>query len=71
MSITKSRWDPVGNQTYNDGLVAVSGLLQEYNKVYSYDDLVSRRFPKGLDESKLEVPTNHCSLKSYRSGLLV
>lgn len=34
----------------------VPELLSAFNKNYSYSDLVEKKFPKGLDASRLEVP---------------
>eukprot|EP01105_Mastigella_eilhardi_P007811 TRINITY_DN194_c2_g2_i1.p1 TRINITY_DN194_c2_g2~~TRINITY_DN194_c2_g2_i1.p1 ORF type:complete len:804 (-),score=184.15 TRINITY_DN194_c2_g2_i1:27-2438(-) len=48
-------WDPLKLQSYDGDLVSVESLLGEFDKTYSYADLVARRFPKGLNESKLEA----------------
>ncbi len=33
----------------------VEDLLKEYNRTYTYEQLKGKKFPKGLDTSKLEV----------------
>eukprot|EP01105_Mastigella_eilhardi_P024241 TRINITY_DN629_c0_g1_i2.p1 TRINITY_DN629_c0_g1~~TRINITY_DN629_c0_g1_i2.p1 ORF type:complete len:1773 (+),score=466.32 TRINITY_DN629_c0_g1_i2:27-5345(+) len=48
-------WDSQKHQSYDDNLTSVAIMLNEFNKNYSYDDLINKRFPKGLDESKLEA----------------
>eukprot|EP01106_Pelomyxa_sp_JSP_P005402 TRINITY_DN1855_c0_g1_i3.p1 TRINITY_DN1855_c0_g1~~TRINITY_DN1855_c0_g1_i3.p1 ORF type:complete len:151 (-),score=42.93 TRINITY_DN1855_c0_g1_i3:188-640(-) len=48
-------WDSGVNQTYKGGLESVYSVLQDYHRVYSYEDLVAKRYPRGLDESKLEA----------------
>jgi hypothetical protein len=42
-------------QDYDDGLYSVSQALKELNRTYTYDDLLNRRYPKGLDTSRLET----------------
>ena len=41
-------------QTMKGGLEDVKAILEVSNRKYSYDDLVNKRFPQGLDESSLE-----------------
>ncbi|KAH3759628.1 villin 1 S-like [Pelomyxa schiedti] len=61
-------WDGRGPQTYDEGLVSVESILQEYNRTYTYEELVAKKFPKGLDESKLE---QYLSDEEFRRYLTV
>jgi hypothetical protein len=38
-----------------DATVSVHEILAQYNRKYTYAELKSKNYPKGLDASKLEV----------------
>lgn len=40
---------------FNSGLESVEQILSEFNRTYTYDELVNKQYPKGLDTSKLEM----------------
>eukprot|EP01132_Coremiostelium_polycephalum_P001564 gene1564-1983_t len=48
------RKQPAGEVTYDKDIVLAKEILDQYTKKYSYDDLVNKRYPKGLDGSRLE-----------------
>lgn len=41
--------------TISDSLPLVIDLLKEYTRSYTYEELISRKFPKGFDTTQLEV----------------
>ena len=45
---------PIPVQTYDNGLVTAENVLNDYNRKYTYNELVNKRYPPGLDESALE-----------------
>lgn len=46
---------PPPEQTYDGGMASVLETLEQYSRTYSYEDLVAKRYPKGLDETALEI----------------
>jgi hypothetical protein len=40
---------------FSANMFQADSVLKDLNKKYSYEDLVQKRYPKGLDTSKLEV----------------
>eukprot|EP01133_Synstelium_polycarpum_P007235 gene7235-8411_t len=40
--------------TYDSEVVPTADILELYTKKYSYDDIVNKRYPKGIDGSRLE-----------------
>jgi len=48
-------WDPTPQHTdFFANLQELNVLLQEYNRIFSYQDLVEGNYPKGLDTAQLE-----------------
>eukprot|EP00727_Mastigamoeba_balamuthi_P006658 m51a1_g2612 putative villin headpiece domain containing protein (1566) ;mRNA; f:504052-510269 len=48
-------WDSgTVQQKYDEGLVDVAAVLLDYSRKYSYEDLVAKKYPKGIDETNLE-----------------
>lgn len=48
-------WETNRVLQYDAGLLPVSAALKEYTRRYSYEELVNKRFPQGIDESALET----------------
>ena len=42
-------------QTYDGETVPAATVLEEYTRKYSYDDIINKRYPSGIDESRLET----------------
>ncbi|EGG25050.1 villin [Cavenderia fasciculata] len=40
--------------SYDQDIVRTDAILQLYTKKYTYDELINRQFPKGIDTSRLE-----------------
>lgn len=46
---------PPPEQSYDGGMTSVLETLEQYSRTYSYEDLVAKKYPKGLDETALEI----------------
>lgn len=46
---------PPPEQSYDGGMASVLETLEQYSRTYSYEDLVNKKYPKGLDETALEI----------------
>jgi len=40
--------------SFNSGLSSVRDALAQYNRKFTYDELVEKKYPKGIDTSRLE-----------------
>jgi hypothetical protein len=60
-----SNYSPTLNAT-----VSVHDILAQYNRKYTYAELKSKNYPKGLDASKLEVHSfRYLSINEDESGV--
>jgi hypothetical protein len=47
-------WDPTPETNENEGLILVSTCLAQYTRKYTYEELLNKRYPSGIDAANLE-----------------
>jgi hypothetical protein len=48
-------WETKRTQSYDSDLTPIDVVLREYTRKFSYEELLAKQFPKGIDESNLET----------------
>jgi len=52
--VSKQQQEPSPKRSYDGNTSDVAEILKELSRKYSYEDLLAKKYPKGIDESALE-----------------